>query len=168
MITVRLFSPDEWQLFRQMRLLALQTDPHVFSSNYEKELLIPQGEWEADLLDPELAIFGVFDTDDVIGMTAIKINHRADPTIETAVLWGSWIKPEYRGRGISFDMYKARIEWSRNHPTVKRIRVSHRASNQPSKRANQKHGFVYTHTVDDVAWPDGATEAQIFYVLDVK
>ncbi len=168
MITVRKFRPDEWQAYKEIRLLALRTEPHFFSRKYEDEAAVPDQEWEDDLASADLGVFGVFDGDKVIGMTGVIMKDKLDPSMQTAALWGSWIDPVYRGRGISHEMYRARIAWAREHKTARRVIVSHRASNEPSKRANQKHGFVYTHTEKDTVWPDGLMEDQVFYELIVK
>ena len=64
-------------------------------------------------------------------------------------------------------MYKARINWAKEHPTIERIIVSHRASNVASKYANQKHGFVFTRTHEKV-WSDGKTEDEVCYELKVE
>lgn len=78
-------------------------------------------------------------------MTEVSVN-REDPTKKTAILWGSWIEPLLRGKGLSRIIYKSRLIWVINHPTVEKIIVSHRASNLASKYANQKHGFSLTGT----------------------
>jgi RimJ/RimL family protein N-acetyltransferase len=61
-------------------------------------------------------------------------------------------------------MYKARIKWAKAHPTVERLIVTHRASNLASKFANQKHGFVFTHTHQKI-WHDGVLEDEVYYEL---
>jgi hypothetical protein len=48
-----------------------------------------------------------------------------------------------------------------------RILVSHRESNQASFRANQKHGFKFTHK-ENKTWPDGKTEPDVFYELALR
>ncbi len=168
MIVVRKFRPDEWQDYKAIRLRALETDPHVFSSNYAREAALQDQHWKDGLANPDLGVFGVFDDGKPVGMTGIAIRDKLDASLQTAGLWGSWIDPAYRGQGISQDMYRARINWAREHPMAARVVVSHRASNEASKRANQKHGFVYTHTEEGVVWPDGSTDAQLFYELRVK
>lgn len=163
-IHVRLFTPDEWPLYKAIRLEALQSDPHVFGSSHAKESADPDSRWQDGLRDPQtVAIFGVFDGDALIGMTGIKLL-RDDPAGLTAKLWGSWIKPAARSRGVSIPMYRARLDWAAAHPTVKRVIVSHRQSNAASMRANQKHGFQKTHSEDHV-WPDGVSAPHVFYEL---
>ena len=164
--SIRQLTENDWREFAQVRLKALQTDPLVFGSNYEKESQMTEAEWRSRLRAKDNAIFLLFENETAIGMTGVSID-RNDPTKRTALLWGSWLAPEFRGKGLSDLMYQTRIKWAKEQPTVEKIIVSHRASNLSSKYANQKHGFVSTHKNEKV-WADGATEEEIFYELKIK
>ena len=165
-ITIRRLTEDDWLAFSQIRLKALQTDPTVFGSNYERESKMPEADWRSRLQAKDNAIFLISENETPIGMTCVSID-RDDATNKTALFWGSWLAPQVRGKGLSELMYQTRINWAREQPTVEKIIVSHRASNLASKYANCKHGFVMTHTNEKV-WTDGATEDEIFYELKIK
>jgi RimJ/RimL family protein N-acetyltransferase len=81
-------------------------------------------------------------------------------------LWGSWLDPNFRGKGLSELMYQTRIDWAKRQPTVERIIVSHRASNFASKHAILKHGFVRTHSTEKI-WSDGLTDDDVHYELKI-
>lgn len=164
-IHIAALNEQDWQILKTIRLKALQADPGVFGSNYAAESAYDDAEWRSWLNSDDTGVFGVFDDGRIIGMTAISIK-RQDETRRTAILWGSWLEPDYRGRGLSQGMYEARLGWAGAHPTCAAIEVSHRASNIGSKRANQKHGFVFTHAVPK-QWPDGVTEDHVHYILDL-
>lgn len=164
--SIRQLTEDEWQEFSEIRLTALKTDPLVFGSNYERESQMSEEEWRERLRAKDTAIFLICENKAPIGMTAVSID-RNDPTKKTALLWGTWLAPEYRGKGLSKLMYKTRIAWAKQQPSVEKIVVSHRASNLSSKYANQKHGFLFTHKQEKV-WTDGAKEDEIFYELQIK
>ncbi|MFN7113844.1 MAG: GNAT family N-acetyltransferase [Alphaproteobacteria bacterium] len=166
-ITLRRLMPDEWPLLRDIRLRALAADPHVFGASFAQEKENTDAVWRERLESPDVAVFGVFDAaGDIAGMTGIAVA-REDPGKTIAKMWGSWLRPDLRGRGLSVPIYQARIDWARAHPTIARIIVSHRASNAASMHANQKHGFVRTHAESHV-WHDGVEEAHIFYELRIK
>ena len=163
---IRQLNEDDWRELSQIRLTALKNDPQVFGSNYEKESHLTESDWRGKLRSDDSAIFMIYDNETPIGMTGIAVD-RADSTGKTAHLWGSWLAPEYRGKGISTIIYQARLEWAKNHPTIRRILVSHRASNAASKYANQKHGFKFTHA-QEKTWIDGVAEDEFFYELHIK
>jgi RimJ/RimL family protein N-acetyltransferase len=163
-VVVRRFEPSEWTAFREVRLRALLADPTVFSSSHASESARTDAQWQERLADPDCGVFGVFVDGALVGMTGIYVT-REDPTV--AGLWGSWLAPEHRRRGLSVPMYEARIAWARARPELRRILVSHRAGNEASRRANQKHGFVWTHS-GDLTWRDGVTEPEVCYALELE
>ena len=165
-ITIRQLTEDEWLEFSRIRLQALLTDPQVFGSNYEKESQMTEDEWRSRLRAKDNAIFLIYENETAVGITCVSVD-REDPTRKTALLWGSWLAPHFRGKGLSALMYRTRIDWAKRQPTVEKIIVSHRASNLASKHANQKHGFVLTGKTEKI-WTDGATEDEIFYELEIK
>lgn len=160
-VLVRPFDPSEWRRYRTVRLRALQVDPTWFSSSYAIEVERSDAQWLEALTDADLGIFGVFVEGEVIGMTGVAVS-REDRS--SGALWGSWLEPEWRRHGLSERMYAVRIAWARAHPALQRITVSHRTGNVASERANQKHGFVFTHTADRL-WRDGITEPEVCYAL---
>ena len=99
----------------------------------------------------------------VSGLTGV-ITARDDPSGETAMLVMSYLLPEYRGRGLSAAFYEARLAWLRERPRYTSVVVSHRRSNEPSRRANQRFGFVLVGSVP-TEWPDGTVEDEVTYEL---
>ena len=164
-ISIRRLTEKHWREFSQIRLKALLTDPQVFGSNYEKESQMSEMEWRSRLQATDNAIFLIYAGDTPVGITCVSVD-RNDPTGKTALLWGSWLAPEFRGKGLSELMYQTRIDWAKNQPSVEKIIVSHRASNLASKYANQKHGFVFTRTHEKI-WADGAVEDEVCYELHI-
>ncbi|MGC2235292.1 MAG: GNAT family N-acetyltransferase [Pyrinomonadaceae bacterium] len=165
-ISIRQLAEKDWSELSQIRLKALQTDPKVFGSNYEKESKMTEDDWRGWLQRDDAAIFMLFAGEKPIGMTGVSV-WREDETKQTAILTASWLEPEFRGKGLSELMYRKRIDWAKAHPTIKRIIVSHRASNVASKFANQKHGFVFTKTNEKI-WSDGVTEDEVCYELKIS
>jgi RimJ/RimL family protein N-acetyltransferase len=166
-ISIRQLTADDWREFSRVRLKALKSDPLVFGSSYEKESQFAEADWRSRLQQTaDSAVFMLFAGEMPIGITGVSV-FRDDPTGKTAMLWGSWLEPDFRGKGLSELIYQARLDWAKRHPNVKRIIVSHRASNLASKYANQKHGFTFTRTHEKV-WSDGATEDEVCYELYIK
>lgn len=167
-VFIKKLAASDWDILKQIRCRALKLDPQFFSSTLQKELQYTKEEWQLWLDDHDCAIYALckrdrFSQEQVIGMTAISID-RHDATRTRAVMWGSWLEPQYRGRGLSQLMYETRLEWARDHPEIKEVQVSHRHDNIASQKANQKHGFVHTHT-QEREWPDGKVDKEHVYKL---
>ncbi len=165
-ISIRQINEKDWREFREIRLKALKADPTVFGSSYEREVNKSKQDWKDWVGEKGQAIFFIHDEETPIGMTGIYI---PQDTVgkSTSVLWGSWLEPDYRWKGISGLMYEARIEWAKQQSELKRIEVSHRESNLASKHANQKHGFKYTYS-ESKTWHDGVTEDEVYYELIIS
>jgi len=76
----------------------------------------------------------------------------------------SFIAPAYRGRGLSRLLYDARLAWIKARPRFKRVILSHAVSNEASRRAHRRYGFVLT---DTVALAGLAAEPEEYYEIAV-
>ena len=155
----------DWQTLRDIRLRALATDPSVFGSNFDRESGLVEADWRGWLATETSAIFLLSCDGRPVGMTAVSVD-REDASGRTGFLWGTWLEPEHRRRGLSVWFYEARLAWARERTSMGRLRVSHRASNESSKFANQKFGFAYTHSTEKT-WNDGVTEPKLHYELQL-
>jgi len=163
MISIRALRPSEWLLFREFRLAALRASPGVFLGTFEREAAHTQERWAALLAGIDGAVFGLFEGTEVIGITSVYTD-QDDPNGSTAGLAMSFILPAYRGRGLSAKLYEARLAWIRSRPKFRRVRVGHRASNEASMRAVQRHGFALIDRKRRL-WPDGGQEDELIYEL---
>jgi RimJ/RimL family protein N-acetyltransferase len=70
-ITIRPLGPEDWEKYREMRLLSLVHDGGVFFGNHDEEAKLPPAAWQADLRDPDDGFLGLFDGDRIIGTVGI-------------------------------------------------------------------------------------------------
>ncbi len=162
-ISIRPLDVAEWSQLRDLRLRALEDAPGAFAVTYEEAAHRSESDWRTMITNPSRRIFGLFDGDKLIGITGV-LTSSEDPS-DTAMLVMSYIDRAYRRRGLSSMFYEARLAWARAQPKLVRVVVSHRESNEASRRANQRHGFIATGQITPRVWPDGATENEVFYEL---
>lgn len=160
MIALRRLQPEEWPLFRAIRIEALRDSPGNYLGSIADTEKRGDAEWRAMLRDPGTAVFGLFDGDAIVGLGSI-FTDRDDPA--TALLAMSYVAPAWRGRGLTALTYGARLDWARERGFA-RIVTGHRDTNIASKRAILRHGFrpIATRTL---TWPDGTTGDDIDYEL---
>jgi RimJ/RimL family protein N-acetyltransferase len=164
-IAIRPLDPSEWRAFRDFRLAALKAAPGVFLTSHDEASGFPEDRWRTAIKGPAHQVFGLFDDALLIGITG-TFTWDGDPSGATAILVMSFIAPEYRGRGLSRMLFEARLGWIRAQPQFTRVVVSHRASNEASRRGILGFGFVETKRAPHT-WPDGITEDMISYRLDL-
>ena len=163
--SIRRLTPTDWQEFTVIRLESLQQYPQFFGSTYAEEAAYTQENWQNWLARKNGCLFALSHNKQTIGITG-AVTLRTDPTGSTGLLIGSYIKPEHQGKGQSEKLYKARIDWAIAYSPWKKLVVSHREGNEPSRRANQKWRFTFTHN-ESKSWPDGQIEDQVWYELDL-
>ena len=165
MIKIRSLHPSDWQMLRDMRLHALQTNPNYFLDAYDTAVNQPDDYWANMLSDPKKQVFGLFDGYKMIGITSVFTSIE-DPSGETAILAMSFILPEYRGQGLSKIFFNTRIEWALGQPHLKKLNVSHREDNEASKNAIKSFGFEFVNR-GKIRWPDGTEEYDYAYELEL-
>lgn len=154
-ITIRLMHPDEWESFSRLRLRALKLAPGVFHGNFEAESKQGEEDWRRWLTKPGRAIFGLFNNNHLIGITGIeKGDWSGEAPEHSAVLWGSWIEPEWRGNGFSKLLFENRITWAEQHPEIERLLLGIREGNTVSEASALRHGFHLLRRQPET-WPDG-------------
>jgi GNAT superfamily N-acetyltransferase len=99
-VSVRRTTPDDWETLRDVRLRALRDAPWAFGSTYEREAAFDEGEWrriagEATFLAGDAGMAGGF----VTGPGLVR-------------LWGMWIEPAARGRGLAEQLVAAVDAWA--------------------------------------------------------
>jgi len=164
-IFVRPLTPNDWQMFRDVRLKALREHPDVFLRSYETEKKLSEAEWKNTLDGIGKCVMGLFDNDQLIGLAAV-FPRPNDSGGYNGLMAMDYIDAEYRGRDLSKLLYKARIDWAKNQSSFKKLMTSHREGNEASRRANQAFGFKFMDkTLTE--WPDGSKALEYNYELEL-
>lgn len=162
-ITLGRLTVDDWETLKAIRLEALEREPHFFGAKHSVEVMFTEEQWKARLTDDGThAHWGLYDGDICVGITGIAQAY-GDST--AGYLIASYIRNDYRRKGLSALYYRARIDWARSQG-YKYLLISHRDDNHASKAANQKFRFVYTHSESKV-WPDDSVADILVYRLDL-
>ncbi len=139
--SVRRLSPEDAETLVGLRREALENDPFAFSASPEDDRGLSLDFVRSFLGDmEEQAVFGAFDGDALVGMAGI---HR-EPKIKRrhiAHVWGVYVSPAVRGRGLGRAMMQAAIEQARRWEGVELIQLG-AATNTPAPiRLYESLGF---------------------------
>jgi RimJ/RimL family protein N-acetyltransferase len=165
-IVTRRLQQADWAALRAIRLLALRTEPGVFSGNLEAAEAQPQSWWEDLTRGTPHQAFGAFADDTIIGQITV-FTWNDDPTGTTAFIGMLFVDPAYRGHGLSHRLLATATDWIRAQPRFRRAVIGHRGSNIASMRAILRQGFVEAGRQHQI-WPDGTHDDEVDYVLDLK
>ena len=140
-VAVRALRAEDAAQWRALRLEALRTCPTAFAMSYEDALpqdvsvfasLIPPSE------GPDV-LFGAFRGENLAGSagfrvyTGLKQRHKGQ-------LWGVYVDPSLRGRGVGAALVRAVVERARMHVAV--LQLSVQIDNAPARALYRRLGFV--------------------------
>ncbi|MFF2393279.1 LLM class flavin-dependent oxidoreductase [Nocardia sp. NPDC058114] len=138
MTVIRRVWPNDWQLWRSLRLAALADSPDAFDSR----LADWQGDgdneqrWRNRLRSVE-ANFVAVTASETVGM--ISGVHGADAReIELISLW---VAPSARGLGLGTDLIRAVMDWAATDPSAERVVLRVHKRNVRAQELYRRNGF---------------------------
>lgn len=108
-ILVRTLSEDEWEQFRAARLAALAESPEAFVSSLAVEQEYDEATWRARMRRAQRLLAEV----DGSAVGVASVGTMAD-TEGTAELFGLWVVPAWRGRGVAAALVRSGSEQARS------------------------------------------------------
>ncbi len=138
-ILIRTLAPSDAQAFRDVRLEGLATAPEAFGSSYEEEVGTPL-ETIQQRLSPSgpNAVFGAFADDVLIGVAGFVVNDRIK-TRHKGIMWGVYVKPEWRGHRVGKALVQHVIERASRHVMILEATVG--LANENARRTYHALGF---------------------------
>jgi ribosomal protein S18 acetylase RimI-like enzyme len=137
---VRRLRTDQVDLLQDVRLRALADAPWAYGSSHarEEEYTRERWEWFADQQDA--AIYVAVDGEAAVGMAGGFF-----PEEGVVMLWGMWVAPEARGRGLARQLVEAVIPWARERgATTIRLDVTDDDRARPAAALYRSFGFTPT------------------------
>ncbi len=95
-ITITQLSSEDWQKYRDIRLLALKSDPYAFGSSYEEEVNLTETDWRNRI---SVMWFAVVDGQ-IAGLIGLLRRDNL-ASIHCGSIISLWVKPEFRGYGVA-------------------------------------------------------------------
>jgi ribosomal protein S18 acetylase RimI-like enzyme len=133
-VTVKVVTPDDWQLWRALRQRALTEDPDAFGSTVELEATYDEDDWRARM-DRGRTVVAFLDGQPV-GMGG---TFESEPAVQRVV--SMWVAPEARRRGIGRLVLDDVVAAAR--AVGDRIQLDV-AEGNPARRIYERAGFVDT------------------------
>jgi hypothetical protein len=145
-VYTRALLPSDAQYLREVRLEALQKEGRLFASSYAIESKFPFENWERKCTeDGKHCAMGLFAGASLIGISLV-VPYDNDTSGKTGLLGQSYIKHEYRGKGLGSLLYSARMKWVLEKSSFESAVVYVRDDNGVSIALNRKTGAQYLET----------------------
>jgi ribosomal protein S18 acetylase RimI-like enzyme len=141
-LTVRRFTPEDWRLYRDLRLRALQDAPDAFGSTYAHECERADTDWRTRLArgstsNRDLPL--VAEVDGEPGGLAWACLEDEVPAV--AHLYQMWVAPECRRQGVGGALLDAAVAWARTVESDA-LMLDVTVSNGPAVHLYEQAGFV--------------------------
>lgn len=109
---IREVGPEEWRVWRDNRLRALEDAPDAFGRTLSEERAFDDELWQTRVASSEVAQFVADANGEIVGIAAATI----DPE-DASVAWifSMWIAPNARRRGIARALLDTTTVWARDH-----------------------------------------------------
>ena len=101
-VIVRKLTEDDWQLYRSVRLRALEESPEAFVAVLADEVQRDDDYWKARMQRSQRLLAEI--DHEVVGIASVGAVHGRD---EAAQLFGLWVDPERRGTGAATELVRA-------------------------------------------------------------
>lgn len=134
---LRRLGPDDAAIYRELRLIGLKECPEAFAASFEDEAERPIA-WFSERLQSSF-VFGSFADETRLGGVAGLRPHSAAKLAHIGVLWGMYVAPVARGRGIGAALVRRMIEEAANR--VEQVHLSVVATNEAAIGLYAKAGF---------------------------
>ena len=110
MIEIEALLPQDWQLIRHVRLLALSDSPEAFTSTYERERAFDEHTWRDRATTGRW--FVAVEDNEPVGVAIGVDGWSGDPAVRELV--GMWVAPSHRNRGVARLLLGAVSGWARS------------------------------------------------------
>jgi ribosomal protein S18 acetylase RimI-like enzyme len=140
-VEVRRLRADEADALRELRLRAMQDAPWAFGSTYARQLARGPEWWEARARQDGDVLYVAADGDALAGMAGGFY-----PGEEGVVqVWGMWVAPAARGRGLGRELVQRVVDWARERGAATvRLDVTDTEAARPAAALYRSLGFAET------------------------
>jgi RimJ/RimL family protein N-acetyltransferase len=140
---VRRLVPADAVSYRALMIGAYRDEKDAFTSTAAEREALPLTWWEARVaVDDDAAelVYGAFDAGQLVGAAGLNFERRTR-TRHKATLFGMFVHPDFRGRGIAGALVRAVLAQARATPGIAVVQLTVTDTNAAALRLYERCGF---------------------------
>lgn len=143
MADISALDPNQWELYKELRLLGLKESPLAFGKSYEEEVDMTDSEWIERLERVQQGkswLLFAFDGEKAVGMVGAyrdklqKFNH-------TVHVNSVYVHPDYRGQGLGKLLMAALLERIESKAGIEKVKLMVTATQEAAIMMYSAFGF---------------------------
>ena len=143
---IRKLNSGDWEIYKELRLEALQKDAEAFGSSYEESLKKTNEEWKKPLENQKNNIMVAFYGDKVIGMVGAN-QESGQKTKHVAYVWGVYVNADHRGQGVAKKIMKTLLDEIMKNKEIEKINLNVNTTQNGAISLYEKLGFEIVGTL---------------------
>ncbi|SFI32483.1 Protein N-acetyltransferase, RimJ/RimL family [Bosea sp. OK403] len=138
-VAIRPLDAADAQAYRALRLQALLQAPEAFGASYAEEAARPLAAFiERITPAPPSLVFGAFADTELVGVAGF-LTGISEKSRHRGTLWGVYLAPAWRGRGVARALVEAVVQHAAQHVLVLQARAV--TTNSVALRLYERLGF---------------------------
>lgn len=137
---VRALTAADVPAFVELRREALRDSPWAFAASEESDVGINAELMRQRIAEPGQAIVGAFDGVRLVGIAGM-VRNRHGKMAHRAAVWGVYVTPSARGRGVAEAVMRELIRTARTWPGLDSVSLQVSARADSARRLYERLGF---------------------------
>jgi ribosomal protein S18 acetylase RimI-like enzyme len=159
-VSLRLLQSHDLDRYRRLRLEAIRAEPTAFGSSFESEIAARADKYRDRLTGAsDNYVLGAFVTEELVGMIGF-VRETAPKRAHVGSVWGLYVAPRWRGRGIGRTLLGDVLRRARALPELEHVLITVVSNNPGARRLYESVGFTVwgiepaALKVDDVGYDE--------------
>lgn len=149
-LMIEQLNNSDWQEYKKIRLFALRTDPQAFLSSLSKESEYADQKWQQRVQSASEGInswmYFARLKGKLVGMIG-GYRDENDQKNHTAQIWGVFVNPDQRGKGISKKLMVTLIDRLSQNPDINTLKLEVNTDQKSASKLYESFGFISTNTI---------------------
>jgi ribosomal protein S18 acetylase RimI-like enzyme len=138
---LRKLTENDASQFQEFRLRSLQIESLAFASSYAEEVGTSREQIAQRLAATDRGVIGAFESEVLCGVIGVG-RHGLKSLVHKAYIWGMFVEPNYRGRGVGRSLVEAGQEFIKSMPELKQATLDVLKSNEAAVGLYRACGFT--------------------------